>query len=196
MEEVNAMIAVFGGAFNPPTVAHKAICQHVMEHLEVKEFIFLPVSSLYTKRSLASNFHRLQMLKEMTSGLAHVSVSAMELDDPDYYGTYQSLVRIQERHPEDEIVFVIGADNLAKLHKWINANVLVAEFRFVVINRDRLDLDAVFAANPFLSQHRSSFILLPDFDSPVASTSFRETFDPALVTPEVLEYVRTHQLYR
>jgi len=190
------MIAVFGGAFNPPTVAHKAICQHVQSRLKVKEFIFLPVSSLYTKRSLASNFHRLQMLNAMTRGMAGVSVSAMELDDPDYFGTYHSLVRIQERHPEEKIAFVIGADNLAKLYKWINAGVLVSEFKFIVINRDKRDLEAAFAADPFLAQHRESFIALPDFDSPIASTSFRETFDSAIVTPEVYDYVMTHQLYR
>ncbi|HAQ55877.1 MAG TPA: nicotinate (nicotinamide) nucleotide adenylyltransferase [Acholeplasmatales bacterium] len=190
------MIAVFGGAFNPPTVAHKAICEHVMHHLDCQEFIFLPVSSQYTKRSLASNFHRLQMLTAMIKGMPKVSVSAMELDDPDYLGTYQSLVRISESHPGRKVVFVIGADNLPKFHKWINANGLVSEFRFVVINRDRLDLAAIIDADPFLSAHKEAFIVLPDFDSPVASTIFRETFDPALVTPEVLDYVKTHQLYR
>lgn len=190
------MIAVFGGAFNPPTVAHKAICEHVVSHLPIREFIFLPVSSQYTKRSLASNYHRLAMLKAMTAGMDGVSVSPMELDDPDYLGTYQSLVRIQESHQGRRVAFVIGADNLPKLHKWINAAGLVSEFKFIVINRDRQNLEAAIAADPFLSAHRDAFLILPDFDSPISSTTFRETFDPALVTPEVDEYVKTHQLYR
>jgi nicotinic acid mononucleotide adenylyltransferase len=55
----------------------------------------------------------------------------MECEDSDYLGTYQSLIRIQEANPTEEVVFVIGADNLAKLHKWINAESLLSEFRFI-----------------------------------------------------------------
>jgi len=190
------MIAVFGGAFNPPTIAHKAIYYHVKRHLDIQEFIFLPVSSLYTKRSLASNLHRLQMLQAMVKDLPDVTVSTMEFDDPDYLGTYQSLVRIQERRGGLPVAFVIGADNLPKLHKWINAGGLLTEFHFIVINRGNADLEAVIAANPFLSSHRETFLILPSFDSPVSSTGFRDTFQADLVTPEVFEYIQTHQLYR
>ncbi|MBN2504088.1 MAG: nicotinate (nicotinamide) nucleotide adenylyltransferase, partial [Bacilli bacterium] len=69
------MIVIFGGAFNPPTLAHLEIYHHVQKNLAPERFIFLPVSSLYTKRSLASNQHRFQMLKIMTSGIANIDVS-------------------------------------------------------------------------------------------------------------------------
>lgn len=190
------MIVVFGGAFNPPTIAHQAIYHHVMKHLPCHQFIYLPVSNLYTKRSLASNFHRLEMLKLMTKELSNVSVSTMEFDDSDYLGTYQSLIRIQDNYPAEEIVFVIGADNLEKLHKWINAESLLTEFRFVVINRNHTDIEQAILNNPVLAKHRQSFIILPDFDIEISSTSFRENFDRNLVIDEVYDYIQIHQLYR
>ena len=87
------MIAVFGGAFNPPTVAHKAICEHVLRHLDCQEFIFLPVSSQYTKRSLASNFHRLQMLTAMTKGMPNKG----EPDEPAWLRQEYEKIAARER---------------------------------------------------------------------------------------------------
>ena len=190
------MIIVFGGAFNPPTIAHLAIYHHILKHLPCSNFIYLPVSNLYTKRSLASNFHRLEMLKLMIKDLPKASISTMEFDDSDYLGTYQSLIRFQDNYPNEEIVFVIGADNLAKLHKWINAESLLSDFRFVVINRSHTDIKKAIMDNPALTKHIDNFIILPDFDIEISSTTFRENFDQSLVTDEVYHYIQIHQLYR
>ncbi len=190
------MIVVFGGAFNPPTQAHLEIYRHVRTHTDCKRFIFLPVSSLYTKRSLASNHHRYQMLKLMIAGLPGAEVSTMEFEDPDYLGTYKSLLRFQEKYPEEEIVFLIGADNLPKLHKWINAGSLLNDFRFIVVNRNKTDLHQVIERDPFLLQHRDNFLILPAFDAEISSTAFRESLNPAYVPQAVGDYIAIHQLYR
>jgi len=190
------VIVIFGGAFNPPTRAHLEIYRHVRKHVLFRKFIFLPVSSLYTKRSLASNQHRYQMLKLLVEGLEDVEVSTLELEDTDYLGTYQSLIRIQEHYPKEELAFLIGADNLTKLHKWINARSLVAEFKFIVINRNQSDIGGLIGNDPFLSEFSKQFIILPHFDYAMSSTRFRETFDELLLTKEVFSYINTHQLYR
>ncbi|MDD3126502.1 MAG: nicotinate (nicotinamide) nucleotide adenylyltransferase [Candidatus Izemoplasmatales bacterium] len=190
------MIIVFGGAFNPPTIAHKEIYFYVRQHMQCKEFIYLPVSSLYTKRSLASNHHRLEMLKLMTKELPRVKVSTMEFDDPDYLGTYHSLVRIQEQNPGEIVAFIIGADNLSKLPKWINIKGLLAEFKFIVINRNHTDIRQTIEDDPLLRNYHDSFITLPDFHIDVSSTVFRGTLDPGSVTTEVYDYIIVNQLYR
>lgn len=190
------MIVVFGGAFNPPTIAHKEVYFHVMKHLPVRLFIYLPVSNHYTKRSLASNIHRMQMLNLMTRNFDNVLVSPMEFEDSEFLGTYQSLIRIQERYPDEEVVFIIGADNLAKLYKWKNAEALVSEFRFIVLNRDELNIAEAFANDPFLKRHEKQFIFLPDFSCSVSSTKFREQLDATLTDPLVYQYIQLHHLYR
>ncbi|MDD4184145.1 MAG: nicotinate (nicotinamide) nucleotide adenylyltransferase [Candidatus Izemoplasmatales bacterium] len=190
------MIIVFGGAFNPPTLAHLAIYHHVKEHLDIDKFIYLPVSSLYTKRSLASNHHRFQMLKLLTKAYPDIEVSKMEFDDPDYMGTYKSLLRFQEHYPDQEILFLIGADNLPKLHKWINAGSLLNDFRFIIVNRNQRDLLKEIENDPFLSQYKDQFIILPEFNAEISSTEFRSTLNLDYVTADVGEYITIHQLYR
>lgn len=190
------MIVVFGGAFNPPTLAHQAIYHHVKKHVDCDKFIYLPVSSLYAKQSLASNHHRYQMLKLMTEDFPEIEVSSMEFDDPVYLGTYKSLLRFKECYPENEIVFLIGVDNLPELQKWINADSLLKDFRFIVVNRNQRELEKEIAADPFLSRHKDSFIVLPEFNADISSTKFRETLNLDLVAKDVGEYITTHQLYR
>ncbi|MBN2504614.1 MAG: hypothetical protein JXB20_04650, partial [Bacilli bacterium] len=119
-----------------------------------------------------------------------------ELDDSDYLGTYQSLIRFQEHFPEQEVVFLIGADNLPKLHKWINAKSLLSEFRFVVVNRSSNNLHESIENDTFLQEYQDRFIILPSFNSEMSSTKFRDTFNKQLVHPEVYAYIQAHGLYR
>lgn len=188
------MVVVFGGAFNPPTIAHREIYYHIKKTIQFSHFIYLPVSSLYTKSSLISNVHRLNMLELMVQDLEHASVSDLEMSDSDFLGTYHSLLRIQEQYNE-EVAFIIGADNLNNIHNWKHANRLLAEFKFIIISRNQVDIPAAIARNPYLKQYEDHFIVLPKFDMNISSTIFRETFDPEYVPDQVFEYIMLHGLY-
>ena len=108
------MKVVFGGAFNPVTNAHIKLYEHIMKNLDVTEFIFLPVSNAYTKSELVSNYHRLAMLKLALKDYPDVDICEMEMDDSNFLGTYQSLIRIADNY-DDDVAFVVGADNLINM---------------------------------------------------------------------------------
>ena len=188
------MVIVFGGAFNPPTIAHREIYFHIKKSLDFKTFIFLPVSNLYTKSSLISNLHRLNMLKLMAEDLEHATVSDLEINDSDFLGTYHSLLRIQERY-NDDVAFVIGADNLENIHHWKHAEALLTEFKFIVINRHEQDIASKIKESKHLTKYQENFMILPDFHMHISSTIFRETLEPSYVPEKVFEYIMTHNLY-
>ena len=188
------MVVVFGGAFNPPTIAHKEIFYHIKKSLDFSKFIYLPVSNLYTKSSLISNFHRLNMLKLMVSDMEGAEVSELELNDSDFMGTYKSLLRIQDQYNE-EVAFVIGADNLRNIHNWKFADNLLKEFKFIVIKRNQIDILKYLKNDKILSKYIDNFYVLPKFSMDVSSTVFRETFDPYYVPNAVFEYIMLHNLY-
>ncbi len=190
------MIIVFGGAFNPPTLAHKEIYFHIQKTVDFDKFIYLPVSNVYTKATLIDNQHRMEMLKLLIEDMPKAVLSDLEMRDDEYLGTYQSLLRIQKHYPDQEIAFVIGADNLKYIHKWIKAPELLKTFKFVVINRNSIDIAEFIKNDHFLSEYQDHFILIPDFKSNISSTVFRETFDPEYVTEEVYDYIMTNDLYR
>jgi len=188
------MVIVFGGAFNPPTIAHKEIYYHIKKSIAFKHFVYLPVSNLYTKSSLIANHHRINMLNLMIEDMELASVSDLEMTDSDFLGTYHSLLRIQEQY-NDEVAFVIGADNLKNIHNWKNAISLLTEFKFIVINRDKINIQEFIAKDKHLSKYIDNFIILPDFNMNISSTVFRETFEPGYVPEKVFEYIMLHGLY-
>lgn len=189
------MIIVFGGAFNPVTNAHLEVCDFVMTQFPQATFLFLPVSSAYTKSELASNHDRVEMLKIAIGNRKNVQISDLEINDSDYLGTYQSLVRISDRY-QDDVAFVVGADNLTTMHKWINIHGLLSEFKIIVLGRFDLDIKKLIKQNTVLRQHKSQFIPFPNFKMNISSTAFRETFDRRVVPAEVFEYIIEHELYR
>jgi len=189
------MKIVFGGAFNPVTKAHILVCEYILTKVDADEFIFLPVSNAYTKSELASNHHRVNMLNIAIKGLEKVRISKLEIDDTDYLGTYQSLIRLSDNN-DCEISFVIGADNLYNMHKWINIEGILSEFKIIVLGRNKIDIETAIDSNLILKKHRNSFIVLNDFKVNISSTGFRSTFDKTQVDEEVYEYIIENGLYR
>lgn len=188
------MKVIFGGAFNPVTKAHMMVYEYVTSKLDVEEFIFLPVSSAYTKSDLASNYHRRNMLQLATEQLDNVRVSELEMNDSDFLGTYQSLIRFSDSE-QVEIGFVVGADNLIGMEHWINIEGILSEFKIIVLARNNLNIESLIRNNPVLEKHRSSFIICDDFNVDISSTSFRETMDQNDVPKAVYEYILENKLY-
>jgi len=189
------MIVVFGGAFNPVTNAHIEVYEFVMSKFSDAKFLFLPVSSAYTKSDLASNYHRISMLELALESRKNVSVSQMEMADNDFLGTYQSLIRIADS-TQDDIYFVVGADNLHGMEKWINIEGILSEFKIIVLGRNKIDAKSLILSNNVLKRHLSSFIIFEDFNINISSTNFRKTFDKDDVPEKVYEYIVDNELYR
>ena len=171
------MKVIFGGAFNPVTNAHIKVCQYIQQKMDVEEFIFLPVSSAYTKSDLASNYHRLNMLKLATKNCDKALVSSLEIEDNDFLGTYKSLIRFYDKY-EDDIAFVIGADNLELMDKWINIEGILSEFKIIVLGRDNIDINQMIDENDVLNKYKDNFIIFKDFN---VSTIVKALFQVAVI---------------
>lgn len=189
------MKVVYGGAFNPVTKAHIKAYKYIMKQLNAEEFIFLPVSNAYTKSELLSNYHRVKMLELATSGYDNVKISKLEMEDDDFIGTYQSLIRLSDSENCD-IGFIIGADNLLYLHKWLNIKSLLSEFKIIVLKRNDIDILDLIKNDPLLKEYLDSFIIFDDFDVKISSSLFRETFNKDLITSEVYDYIIDNDLFR
>jgi len=190
------MVVVFGGAFNPPTVAHREIYYLIDKKIGFNHFIFLPVSNKYNKSTLIGDKYRIEMLEILIKELPKAKLSLLEIDDNNFLGTYESLKRLKEDYPEDEIAFIIGSDNLVKIRKWINSEALVTEFKFIVINRNRQDAAKIIDSNSLLKANYSNFKILSGFNQYVSSTAFRDSLDPSYVPDEIYQYIMKNDLYR
>jgi len=187
------MQIVYGGSFNPPTLAHRRVVDFLDRALEPEKFSIVPVGNVYGKKDLAPDQHRLEMLKVAFRDKRHVIISDVELFDREYKGTFETLKRLEDEPP---IAFVIGADHLLGLHRWKHIHKMLHQYRFIVLNRNQQSLKHIIERDAFLRYYRSRFILFESFEADESASSFRRTRDPALLDEKVYDYIEANQLYK
>lgn len=185
------MILVFGGSFNPPTLAHLEIIQKLCQEYKPKKFVVVPVGDDYKKPALAPFFHRMEMLKLLKDELP----DCVELLDYEgkttFKGTYETLSYIKKMYPSDQIYFVLGTDHLATLKTWIRFEDLLKEFGFIVVRRKNYTPDYTL-----LKSYDSRYEVFA-YDNDIAATKFRMNHAKhATDLPDrVLAYIKENDLY-
>lgn len=166
-------IAVFGGSFNPPTVAHINLAKQVLEEMnEIEKVIFVPVSTKYNKKGLASDEVRLNMLKSICNSQENLEVSDLELKSERQLYTIETLRIIEKQNPGKEIYFIIGTDNLKELETWYNPDELLKNFKIIVLDRGEDNTDEIIEKSEFLKKYKSSFIKLKNIKKMNISSSY------------------------
>lgn len=183
------MNIVFGGTFNPPTIAHENAIKKVLETLDVERLIMVPVGGKYHLKQVDLNEHRFAMCKLVADKLG-VEVSRLELDSEKYKGTYHLLKSMDLKDSK----FLIGSDNLEQLDKWIDPEKILNEFGLVVLNRGT-DLNEIIDSSKLLKKYKQNIVVIEDFDEDVSSTMFRTDLDFDLVSEEVKQYIIENDLY-
>jgi len=189
------MIAVFGGAFNPPTVAHFEVIKHLLKQPFIEEVMLMPVGDHYNKEGMVAANHRFNMLKIMVENLPKTKVSRVEIDASVALKTVETLETLQSQYPDQEFAFVMGADNLRELPKWSQHERLVKNFKMIIFDRGNEDVSALI--KEYFSTQINQFIVVADFAKlDVSATLYRDNpTTEGLLRPEVTNYIRKHGLY-
>jgi nicotinate-nucleotide adenylyltransferase len=184
-------VAVFGGSFDPPHVAHLFTASYVLATGGFDRLLVVPVYEHAFDKPLAPFEHRVAMCRLCFAGLREVEVSDLEAGLPRPSYTARTLERITDDHPDWRLRFVMGSDALADTSKWHDYDRVVRLAPpFVVARRgnERSDLGPA---------------VLPE----VSSTHVRELFArrsgdaaalrelDALVPRSVRAYAEEHGLY-
>jgi nicotinate-nucleotide adenylyltransferase len=187
-------IGLFGGSFDPVHLGHLLVAQAAFEELGLTRLFFIPAAQSPFKPGAepAPAAARLAMLR-----LALAGESRFELDDQEVRRggisyTIDTVRGYQQRFPEAELFYLIGADHAAQLPHWREAEALAQLVQFVIISRP-----GQAAAGPGAPFHARP---LHGFPLALSSSQIRARTKAALsiwnlVTPAVAEFIRNNQLY-
>jgi nicotinate-nucleotide adenylyltransferase len=186
-------VALFGGSFNPPHVAHELVALYVLETQPVDELWFLPVYEHVFGKDLAPFADRVAMCKLVADALgprAAVSLAEQTLaQQPGFAGsrTYDLLELLRTLEPDVAPRWVVGSDILGETAKWHRWDDVVAMAPLIVIERPGYPTPPEYARG----------LPMPD----VSSTRIREALKARralgdLLPGRVLEYIDSRQLYR
>ncbi|MEP6505433.1 MAG: nicotinate (nicotinamide) nucleotide adenylyltransferase, partial [Betaproteobacteria bacterium] len=111
---------LFGGSFDPPHLAHRALAEAALAQLPLDELVWLPARQSPHKadRQPASGADRVAMLQRMTEGEPRFSIDPRELDrgGPSY--TVDTLRALHVEQPGTRWWLVIGQDQYARFDTW------------------------------------------------------------------------------
>ena len=166
-------IAVFGGSFNPPTIAHISLAKQVLAKMDnLEKVILVPVSTRYNKNGLASDEIRFNMLEQICAKEPGLEVSRLELDSDKQLYTIETLRKIKQQNPNKQIYFVLGTDNLKELETWHKVYELLSSFNFIVLKRDEDIVSDIIDKSTILKKYKSSFFELKGMDTVDLSSSY------------------------
>jgi nicotinate-nucleotide adenylyltransferase len=131
-------LGVMGGTFDPIHHGHLVAASEVADVFDLDEVIFVPTGEPWQKedRQVSPAEDRYLMTVIATASNPRFSVSRVDIDRPGETYTIDTLRDLRaERGPQVEFYFITGADALAKMISWRDADELFALAQFVGCTR-------------------------------------------------------------
>ena len=113
-------IGVLGGAFNPPHIGHMVLAQEALVQLELERVLLMPMGDA-PHREIADDpgrEARFELSSAAVAGDGRMEVSRLEVDRDGPSYTVDTLGALAKERPDDEIVWILGGDQAAKLRSW------------------------------------------------------------------------------
>jgi nicotinate-nucleotide adenylyltransferase len=190
-------IGFLGGSFDPVHFGHLLAAQDACEQHGLDRLILVPAAQAPLKpgEAQSSPADRLALLRAATEGDRRFEISDVELRRGGISYTIDSARHFRAQFPQDELFWIVGGDQLPKLHLWKDIEELATLVQFVFLERPG------YAAKarpdiPGLRLHRCDGHLLA-----VSSTELRERARRGLaldyfVPHKAVIYIKEHGLYR
>ncbi|MGW0843538.1 nicotinate-nucleotide adenylyltransferase [Streptomyces sp. NPDC002787] len=195
-EPVRRRLGVMGGTFDPIHHGHLVAAQEVAAQFGLDEVVFVPTGQPWQKshRSVSAAEDRYLMTVIATAENPHFSVSRIDIDRKGLTYTIDTLRELHELNPESDLFFITGADALAQILTWRDADELFSLAHFIGVTRPGHTL-----ADPGLPAGGVSLVEVPALA--ISSTDCRARVakgDPVwyLVPDGVVRYIDKRQLYR
>ncbi|MDE2301456.1 MAG: nicotinate-nucleotide adenylyltransferase [Sphingomonadales bacterium] len=172
-------IGLLGGSFNPAHGGHRRISRFAIGALRLDAVWWLvsPGNPLKPGAGMAGFAARFAAARRVAKGLP-IRVSAIERELATRY-TADTLAAIVRRFPKNRFIWLMGADNLAQLHRWHDWRRLARGMPIAVIARPGYDGRAMASpAMAWLRRYRRSAASLDRPEGWSAPSLVLLRFDP------------------
>ena len=180
-------IGFYGGTFDPIHSGHLNLCYAALESNIVDEIFIVPNfrSPLKSNQPLASFEQRLKMCQLAFEGDQRFKVLDIESTHSSY--TIDTLQELKKNFESDQLLLLIGSDQLDQFPKWKDYQKLIENFTPVVLSRGE--------CNVLRGMQYQKIPLME-----VSSTQIRERLKNKLridflVPSKVVDYIYFHHLY-
>ncbi|WP_296491974.1 nicotinate-nucleotide adenylyltransferase [Rhodoferax sp.] len=193
-------IGVFGGAFDPPHLAHRALLEAALHELKLDVLHVVPTGDAWHKpRVLTEAAHRLAMVQLAFADVPGICVDSREINRTGPSYTIDTLREIAGQAPGAELFLIMGADQAAALTSWRDwqailqlAIISVATRAHSLDTNDSIEAERLFPERFFHLGLPALHVSATQIRSNIASGQPVQT----LVSEPVARYIADHHLYQ
>ena len=188
-------LGVMGGTFDPIHHGHLVAASEVQARFGLDEVVFVPTGQPWQKddRQVSPAEHRYLMTVVATASNPRFTVSRVDIDRPGLTYTIDTLRDLHQERPDAELFFITGADALAQILSWKDADELFELAHFIGVTRPGYPL-----SESGLPADRVTLQEVPAMA--ISSTDCRARVERAepvwyLVPDGVVQYINKYRLY-
>ncbi len=195
-------VGVFGGAFDPPHLAHVQLARTALTQFNLDRLHVMPTGHAWHKaRPLTQSPHRLAMACLAFADMPQVFVDPRELEREGPTYTVDTLTALQRELPDAALFLFIGADQAEAFKTWDRWQDILKIATVVVADRP---LEAGHVKEAQQTQwHNAVSPNVQHLDMPrlaISATEIRSHLAQAQQTPQwlpssVQHYIDQHRLY-
>ncbi len=196
-------IGIYGGTFNPPHIGHIQAAKQAVSALKLDKLYVIP-DRIAPHKVIPSGSptpeQRLEMVRIAFRDCPEIEVSDIELhrEGPSY--SYQTVLQLKEKHPDAELMLLMGTDMFLSFHSWKNPDIILEKASIGVFYRgDKGEKAAIEAKKVEMEASGTQVELVKNEVINISSTQMRRllAFRCAgeLLPEGVLDYIRECRLY-
>ena len=194
-------VGLLGGTFNPPHIGHLVCASLAVSALELDRVLLVPVHEPPHKAAEGDPGveHRVEMCRRAVAGDERLEVSLVEAEVPGPSYTVDTLSRLHDRCPGDQLTFIVGGDMALSLPNWREPAAILELAELGVAEREGVRRADIAERLSDLDVGRLRFFDMPRID--VSSSLIRRLAAAGrpiryLVPDAVADYVEREGLYR
>ena len=185
-------VGILGGNFNPIHNAHLVVADQVRQQLGLDKVLLMPeyLPPHVDAKGTIAEHHRLKMLELAIEGIEGLEIETIELERKGISYPYDTMLLLNERDPDTDYYFIIGADMVDYLPKWHRIDELVEIVQFVGVQRPRYKAGTSY---PVIWVD----VPLMDISSSMVRDFVAKGRTPNFMLPKpVLDYIKKEGLYQ
>lgn len=201
MKNTKEHVAVYGGTFNPPTLAHMQVIQEVLTKTQVTKIIMSPSWERSDKQFWIEDHHRKRMsqlcVDILTKKWYNVSLDTFFVDwESEWLTTTRAEYDYFKKKIWSDPTFIFGTDMAQRMHTWENNpdRFIETQLQKIFLQRPWYDFD--FKGNDF---DNYTLLDIPEMLG-VSSTIAREMIQTKrsvswILHPDITDDITQNDLY-
>lgn len=201
---IRMKIGILGGTFDPPHIGHLIIGEQARQQLSLDKLLIMPTGNPgYKGRDdITPKETRAQMVKLSIATNPYFEYSDMEMYRDGYIYTYDTLVLLKEKYPDDQLIFIIGGDSLKNIMSWHRPLDIFKLCTIAVTHRDQVVSEEMSATISRLQMEYNADIVSLDIPlMDISSSNIRANIKnnisvKYLLEDKTYEYILNNGIYK